>query len=78
MKYRTKHITMIGYFVQSKSGFFSGWKTLVKKDNNIYEKNEDYTKSPLESESKAILLAHEHAEICNVKKGFTSYSLISS
>ncbi len=78
MKYRTKHIAMIGYFAQVKRHIFCGWETIGSHLNNqVGEYPEINISHPLLSQGDAILLAHRHANLNNSKLGFTNYMEIS-
>lgn len=76
MKYRIKHIDMIGYFAQVKKSRFSGWKTIGKHSIHsicVGEYEEDHLDHPLAAQADAVLLCHRHADFVGAKKGFTSY-----
>ena len=73
MKYRIKHIDMIGYFAQVKPSVFSTWKTIGKHTNGFGEYESDHLDYPLLCQSDAVLLAHKHADYNKNRKGFTSY-----
>lgn len=77
MKYRIKHVDMIGYFAQVKRCWFIGWKTIGSHTNGqVGEYPEDHLDYPLNSQHDAVLLAHRHADFNVARKGFTSYRSI--
>ena len=74
MKYRIKHVDMIGYFAQVKRNMFSGWKTIGNHGvNQVGEYPEDHLNYPMTAQHEAVLLAHKHADFNKVKNGFTLY-----
>jgi len=74
MRYRIKHVGMVGYFAQVKRNFFSGWRTIGSHLNNqVGEYQENHLDHPLSQQREAISLAHQHANFNKVKKGFTTY-----
>jgi hypothetical protein len=74
MKYRIKHVAMIGYFAQVKRNWFIGWETIGEHANDqVVEYSEDHLGRPLADQQDAVLLAHRHADYNNAKKGFTTY-----
>lgn len=76
VKYRIKHVDMVGYFAQVKRGFSQGWKTLGRHTTGVGEYPEDNLDHPLSLQGDAVLLAHKHADWINAKKGFTTYTEI--
>ena len=77
MKYRIKHVEMIGYFAQVKRNWFSGWKTIgAHLNNQTGEYPEDDLDHPLHGQHDAVLLAHKHADFNKAKKGFATYQEI--
>lgn len=73
MRYRIKHVEMIGYFAQVKFGIIGGWHTIGRHNNGFGEYPENHLDYPLLTQGDAILLAHKHAEYNNAKKGFTTH-----
>lgn len=74
MKYRIKHVDMVGYFAQVRHNLLSGWKTIGEHNNNqTGEYPEDHLNYPLRAQHEAVLLAHKHADFNKAKKGFTHY-----
>jgi hypothetical protein len=73
VKYRIKHVDMIGYFAQVKKGIFTEWKTIGKHPNGFGEYNENHLDYPLQDQADAVRLAHSYAEYMGLRKGFTTY-----
>lgn len=75
MKYRIKHIDMIGYFAQVKKyGWFGGWNTIGKHSIGVGEYEEEHLDHPLQTQGEAVNLAHRHADLVGAKKGFVTYT----
>lgn len=75
MKYRIKHVEMIGYFAQVKRSFFAGWKTIGRHSNNRFgEYPKNHIEYPIGERHNAVLMCKQHADLSNVKKGLTTYT----